>query len=88
MLYDLTKRVARALALPLTLHHTLAPPLPQAGEGGPASHKYDSVAPEVALAAACVIAIKFVYGLDGRERCVSCRFHFFPFPPSDSSDPG
>ncbi|KAI0318706.1 hypothetical protein OF83DRAFT_1056361 [Amylostereum chailletii] len=68
VLYDLVKRVGHALSLPLTLHHTLAPKLSKSKENDPESHKYDNVPPEVALLATCVVVLKLVYGLDGRER--------------------
>ncbi|TFY79057.1 hypothetical protein EWM64_g4955 [Hericium alpestre] len=76
VLYDLTKTVAHVLSLPLTLHNTLAPALPQDKARDPARHIYDNVPPEVALAATVVIVLKMVYGLDGRVRA-----------PKDPNDP-
>ncbi|KAJ7068357.1 hypothetical protein C8F01DRAFT_1117873 [Mycena amicta] len=67
-LYKLVKRVAARLSLPLTVHHSLAPTLRRVKDWDPESHKYDNIAPELALAATCVIVIKMVYGLDGKPR--------------------
>jgi len=67
-LYMLTKRLGKALSLPLTLHHTLAPSLERGKKGEPKSHKYDNVPPEAALSAAAVIVLKMVYGPDGDSR--------------------
>ncbi|KAI0068597.1 hypothetical protein BV25DRAFT_13565 [Artomyces pyxidatus] len=68
VLYSLTKTVAHVLSLPLTLHYTLAPSLPQIEERDVGSHKYDNVPPELAFLAATVVVLKMVYGLDGRVR--------------------
>lgn len=68
VLYNLTKTLSRVLSLPLVLHHSLAPSLKRVNLRDPDSHKYDSVPPEVAFAAASVIVLKMVYGLDGTPR--------------------
>jgi RNA polymerase I-specific transcription initiation factor RRN7 len=68
MLYKLTKRLGKALSLPLTLHHTLAPSLEQRKKGDPQSHKHDNVPPEAVLTAAAILVLKMVYGLDGDNR--------------------
>jgi RNA polymerase I-specific transcription initiation factor RRN7 len=62
------KTIAYVLSLPLTLHYSLAPSLKQEVGGDPENHKYDNVAPEVAIAATVIIVLKMVYGLDGRAR--------------------
>lgn len=54
-LYELTKKVARELSLSLTL-------------GGERRYKGDSAPVEMALMGALVVALKLVYGLDGRRR--------------------
>ncbi|KAI0053573.1 hypothetical protein FA95DRAFT_1481367 [Auriscalpium vulgare] len=76
VLYDLTKTVAHVASLPLTLHHTLAPSLQQTTGQGPESHQEDNVPPEVAFLAMCMVVLKMVYGLDGRNRV-----------PKDPADP-
>jgi len=68
MLYNMCKTVAYVLSLPLTLHYSLAPSLKQETEKDPGSHKYDNVAPEVAIAATVIIVLKMVYGLDDKLR--------------------
>lgn len=67
-LYNLTKRLAYILSLPLTLHYSLAPNLKQVDKRDPSSHKYDNVPPEVAFLATCIVVLKMVYGLDGKIR--------------------
>ncbi|KAL0949478.1 hypothetical protein HGRIS_009531 [Hohenbuehelia grisea] len=67
-LYILTKRLAYILSLPLTLHHSLAPGLKKLKARDPDFHKYDDVPPELALAAAVIIVLKMIYGLDGKPR--------------------
>ena len=67
-LYNLTKRLAYILSLPLTLHYSLAPNLKQVNKRDPSSHKYDNVPPEVAFLATCIVVLKMVYGLDGKIR--------------------
>ncbi|KAF7332083.1 hypothetical protein MKEN_00088800 [Mycena kentingensis (nom. inval.)] len=67
-LYNLVKRVAARLSLPLTLHHSLAPSLKRVKSGDPEHHIHDNVPPEHAFAAASVIVLKWVYGLDGKPR--------------------
>ena len=69
----MTKLLARQLSLPLTLHRTLAPGLAKIRAADPDAHKYDDVPPEAAFAAAAVVVLKMVYGLDGLERCVPAR---------------
>lgn len=75
MLYKLTKRLAHILSLPLTLHHSLAPALKSRRKRDPDSHKFDSVPPELAFVATCIVVLKMVYGLDGKKRYTtfSCR---------------
>ncbi|KAJ7047279.1 hypothetical protein C8F04DRAFT_1058314 [Mycena alexandri] len=75
-LYKLTKRLSNVLGLPLTLHHSLAPPLQRVKQRDPHRHKNDNVAPEVAFVATGIIVLKMVYGLDGKERL-----------PADEEDP-
>jgi len=75
-LYNLTKRLAYILSLPLTLHYSLAPNLKQVNKRDPSSHKYDNVPPEVAFLATCIVVLKMVYGLDGKIRL-----------PNTSTDP-
>lgn len=66
----LSKALARFLELPLTLHPIMAPSLVQREPKDPAGHKADNVPPELALIATVVIALKLIYGLDGRDVCV------------------
>ncbi|KAG8865225.1 hypothetical protein FRB96_000115 [Tulasnella sp. 330] len=70
VLYSMTKALAAILELPLTLHRILAPkPVVQ-------NHRYkavksqrgDHAPPELSVIATVVLAIKLVYGLDGRSR--------------------
>ncbi|KAI0032047.1 hypothetical protein K488DRAFT_50812 [Vararia minispora EC-137] len=68
VLYDLARRTARALDLPLTLDASLAPTLARSRARDPARRAADGVAPEVALGAAAAAVLKLVYGLDGRDR--------------------
>ncbi|CDO75565.1 hypothetical protein BN946_scf184858.g5 [Trametes cinnabarina] len=67
-LYILTKRIARVISIPLTLHRSLAPALAREKKRDPAFHKQDSVVPEVALIAVVIVIMKLVYGLDGLPR--------------------
>ncbi|KZT74365.1 hypothetical protein DAEQUDRAFT_660695 [Daedalea quercina L-15889] len=67
-LYVLTKKVARVLSVPLTLHRTLSSPLHRVKKKDPIWHKYDSAVPEVSLIATVIIVLKMVYGLDGSSR--------------------
>ncbi|KAI9063267.1 hypothetical protein FKP32DRAFT_1572264 [Trametes sanguinea] len=67
-LYVLTKRIARLVSIPLTLHRSLAPALAREKKRDPIYHKQDSAVPEVALAAAVIVVMKLVYGLDGSPR--------------------
>ncbi|OSD04228.1 hypothetical protein PYCCODRAFT_1387083 [Trametes coccinea BRFM310] len=67
-LYVLTKRIARLVSIPLTLHRSLAPALAREKKRDPTFHKQDSAVPEVALAAAVIVVMKLVYGLDGSPR--------------------
>ncbi|KAI0650789.1 hypothetical protein C8Q79DRAFT_1007021 [Trametes meyenii] len=67
-LYVLAKKVAHRVSVPLTLHRSLAPALERKKARDPAFHKQDSAIPEVALAAAVVVVMKMVYGLDGSPR--------------------
>ncbi|KAJ7713757.1 hypothetical protein DFH07DRAFT_863726 [Mycena maculata] len=67
-LYRLTKRLATVLALPLTLHASLAPRLEKRRTRNPETHRDDSVAPEVAFLATSIIVLKMVYGMDGEAR--------------------
>ncbi|KAI3612209.1 ribosomal protein [Moniliophthora roreri] len=75
-LYCLTKRLSHILALPLALHHTLAPSLRIVKTSDPENHKYDDVPVEVSFMAATIIILKMVYGLDGSVR-----------RPQESTDP-
>ena len=70
MLYNLGKTVAHVLSLPLALHHTLASRLALKDDDLD-SHKYDNVAPELALLVAVIVVLKMVYGLDGQPRYVN-----------------
>ncbi|KAI9001035.1 hypothetical protein BD414DRAFT_473429 [Trametes punicea] len=67
-LYVLTKKLARLVSIPLTLHRSLAPALPRERRRDPTFHKHDSAVPEVALVAAVIVVMKMVYGLDGSPR--------------------
>lgn len=68
MLYMLSKRLAKVLSIPLTLHPSLAPGLSKRRRGDPDRHQSDSAPAEVGLLAAVMIVLKMVYGLDGNER--------------------
>ncbi|KAH9938173.1 uncharacterized protein B0H18DRAFT_1080937 [Fomitopsis serialis] len=67
-LYVLTKKVARVLSVPLTLHRTLASPLQRAKKKDPTWHKFDNAVPEVSLIATVIVVLKLVYGLDDKTR--------------------
>ncbi|OCH94136.1 hypothetical protein OBBRIDRAFT_817467 [Obba rivulosa] len=67
-LYTMTKKLARVISLPLTLHRSLAPGLPHVKKGDPSWHKYDNAVPEVSLVASIIVVLKLVYGLDGKPR--------------------
>ncbi|KAI0686432.1 hypothetical protein BC835DRAFT_1288082 [Cytidiella melzeri] len=75
-LYMLTKKLAHILSLPLTLHRALSPILRRIKPLDPEYHKYDNAPVEVSLAAAVVVVLKLVYGLDGKNRT-----------PTDREDP-
>ncbi|KAF9569285.1 hypothetical protein CPC08DRAFT_623499 [Agrocybe pediades] len=68
VLYRLTKRLASALSVPLTLHWTLSPGLVKIKGSDPSRHRYDNAPPEVGLLASLIIVTKLVYGLDGQPR--------------------
>jgi RNA polymerase I-specific transcription initiation factor RRN7 len=65
VIYAATKRLARKLALPLTLEPKLAPA--RTGREPP-THSLDESPLELAFVCAVVIVLKLVYGLDGRKR--------------------
>ncbi|KAF9268060.1 hypothetical protein L218DRAFT_1053429 [Marasmius fiardii PR-910] len=75
-LYSLTKKLSRILALPLALHHSLAPGLTKIKTQDPESHKFDDVPVEVSFVAATIVVLKMIYGLDGNPRL-----------PQDPNDP-
>ncbi|KAG9016882.1 hypothetical protein FRB93_009412 [Tulasnella sp. JGI-2019a] len=70
VLYSMTKALASILEIPLALHRSLAP------KPGVQHHKYkavksrhgDNAPPEMSVISTVVLAIKLVYGLDGKER--------------------
>ena len=68
MLYMMSKRLAKVLSIPLTLHRSLAPGLSRRRRGDPDRHQSDNAPAEVALLAALIIVLKMVYGLDGNKR--------------------
>ena len=68
IVYAMTKKLARVVSIPLTLHRTLAPELVRTKKKDPLFHKQDSAIPEVALLAAVIVVLKMVYGLDGQAR--------------------
>ena len=68
MLYMLSKRLAKELSIPLTLHPSLAPGLSKRRRSDPDRRKSDSAPAEVGLLAAVMIVLKMVYGLDRNER--------------------
>jgi RNA polymerase I-specific transcription initiation factor RRN7 len=61
----MTKRIARELALPLTLHAVLAPQLERTRALDPKAFALDGIPPELALVGAAIVALKLVYGLSG-----------------------
>lgn len=71
MLYDLTKRTARMLNLPLRLDGRSAPGPADA----PKAFLRDTVAPELALLGATVVTLQLVYGFDGQNRCVTRKVY-------------
>lgn len=64
MVYVLSKRLAKVLCIPLTLHPSLAPGLSKRRRGDPDRHRTDNVPAEVGLLAVVMIAMK----MDGNER--------------------
>ena len=68
VLYVMSKKLARILSLPLSLHNISAPRLRGLKQNDPKVHKSDNVPPEVALASTAIVVIRLVYGLDGRTR--------------------
>ncbi|KAI0750704.1 hypothetical protein C8Q80DRAFT_1153541 [Daedaleopsis nitida] len=75
-LYVMTKKFARVVSLPLTLHRSLVPELMRTKKKDPKYHKPDSAIPEVTLVAAVIVVLRMVYGLDGKLR-----------QPRDAHDP-
>ncbi|KAH8105869.1 hypothetical protein BXZ70DRAFT_398730 [Cristinia sonorae] len=67
-LYNLVKKIADVLSLPLTLHHSLTPTLKRKKAKDPSWHKFDNVPVEVSLSSAVIVVLKLVYGLDGTAR--------------------
>jgi RNA polymerase I-specific transcription initiation factor RRN7 len=67
-LYVLTKKLSRILSVTLTLHRTLSPVLRRIKPFDPEYHKYDNAPVEVSLAAAVIVVLKLIYGLDGKKR--------------------
>ncbi|OBZ70396.1 RNA polymerase I-specific transcription initiation factor rrn7 [Grifola frondosa] len=67
-LYMLAKKLARVISIPLSLHRSLVPALTRAKTRDSSWHKHDDAIPEVAIAAAVIIVLKMVYGLDGKPR--------------------
>ncbi|VDC07301.1 unnamed protein product [Peniophora sp. CBMAI 1063] len=67
VLYELTKRTARMLNLPLRLDARSAPGPADA----PKAFLRDTVAPELALLGATVVTLQLVYGFDGQDRTTS-----------------
>ena len=65
-LYSVAKGLARQLELPLTLNASMAPPALRKFNTDPTAHKSDNVPPEIALIATVIMAVKMIYGLDGR----------------------
>ena len=66
-LYSVAKVLARQLELPLTLNASMAPPALRKFNTDPTAHKSDNVPPEIALIATVIIAVKMIYGLDGKK---------------------
>lgn len=75
VLYDLTKRTARMLDLPLRLDAQSAPGPADA----PKAYLRDGAAPELALVGATIVTLQLVYGLDGQNRCVKAT-RTYPCP--------
>ena len=70
VLYNMSKKLAQILSLPLVLHNTSSPRLRGLKQNDPKVHKSDNVPPEVALISTAIVVIRLVYGLDGRSRYV------------------
>lgn len=69
MLYVLTKRVGNVLPLGLSLQGSSA--LSRSRDVD--IQKHDNPPPEIALVATAIVVLKFVYGLDGKQRQGSLR---------------
>ena len=67
-LYAMTKKLARLVSIPLTLHRTLVPSLKRSKKSDPSFHKHDNAVPEVSLVATVIVVMKMVYGMDGKLR--------------------
>ncbi|EKM59233.1 uncharacterized protein PHACADRAFT_87096 [Phanerochaete carnosa HHB-10118-sp] len=67
-LYLLAKKLGKVVSLTLTLHYSLSPALRRVKMRDPEHHKYDNAPPEVALIAILIVALKLVYGFDGKKR--------------------
>lgn len=50
----------------MTLNASMAPPALRKFNTDPTAHKSDNVPPEIALIATVIMAVKMIYGLDGR----------------------
>lgn len=70
VLYNMSKKLAQTLSLPLVLHNISAPRLRGLKQNDPRVHKSDNVPPEVALISTAIVVLRLVYGLDGRTRYV------------------
>ena len=71
VLYNMSKKLAQILTLPLVLHNISAPRLRYLKQNDPKVHKSDNVPPEVALISTAIVVLRLVYGFDGRTRYVS-----------------
>ena len=70
VLYNMSKKLAQTLSLPLVLHNISAPRLRGLKQNNPRVHKLDNVPPEVAFISTAIVVLRLVYGLDGHARYV------------------
>ncbi len=60
--------MGKVLAIPLSLHNSLAARPKYHGVIDSSWHQYDNVPVEVALISTVIVVLKLVYGFDGKTR--------------------
>lgn len=68
VVYEQAKKIAVALSLPMTLHHTLTFPLGKMKSYDSLKYEGDHGPPELLLAAVVIIVLKMYYGYDNIRR--------------------